>query len=84
MRTLLWLTGVLLFLIAVALIYGGGREFQGEVERRGLDAFTFWKAHYWRKNDDFTVVGRALVSLGTGFLGAFLGYRFVRLVGRMG
>ncbi|MEK6606054.1 MAG: hypothetical protein AABZ30_00165 [Myxococcota bacterium] len=83
MRAVVWIFGVLLFVIAAWLVYDGASGLQRIVVEQGPPGLRVWREDFWF-GDGVTQGARAVLSVFGGVLGALYGYRALMIAGRMG
>jgi hypothetical protein len=87
MRPMVWLTGLLAFLIGLGLLARGYDLLVGAV-RSGVASFRIWSGEFWLARPGYPAMGlgengRWAVHLCGGVAAMVLGWRLVRIAGRM-
>ncbi len=87
MRPMVWLTGVLLFVVGAALFARGAHLLSVGLHAQEA-SFRVWTESFWLKRPGFSAMGLGhnvqwLARLGGGAIAMVFGWRLVRIAGRM-
>ena len=84
---MVWLAGVLSFVLGLGLAYGGYSLLSHDW-RSGALSFRFWNAEFWWAHPEYPMMGlsdngRWVLRLAGGLAAIVAGWRLVRIAGRM-
>jgi len=84
---MVWLCGVLLFLVGIGLL-SRGHSMWSAAQRAGAVSWRLWTAAFWWSNPDYPALGlshngRWALNLGGSLAAIVIGWRLVRIAGRM-
>jgi hypothetical protein len=84
---MIWLTGVLLFVVGIGLCIRGANLLSAGL-RSGEASFRFWAGEFWFARPGFPAMGLGpdaqwVVRLFGGFIAMVVAWRLVRIAGRI-
>jgi len=87
MKQMAWLTGVLIFVVGMTLLVRGANLLSAGVHS-GEASWRFWTAEFWLARPGYPAMGlgengRWMIRLGGGFAAMVIGWRLVRIAGRI-
>ena len=87
MKQMVWLTGVLFFLLGTGLVYRGYSMLAADW-RSGAVSWRVWTGGFWWANPGYPAMGlshnaRWALHLGGGLAATVIGWRLVRIAGRI-